>query len=408
MPQQTSRPKGALSVRSYRFLFLGTLFSFTAFFMSTIVQSVVAFDLTGTNTAVGSAVFAQGLGMFLVGPVGGAFADRLPKRRVVATGQIFSAFVFAILGGLYAQERLELPLLVVGTFLVGMAFAMLGPARQALAIDLVSHQLRGSAMAFSNVANTLSRVIGPFVAGALLARQAMGPAGAYAVIAALYLGSAAILVFLPRSVVRANVSETHVFEDLSAGLRYVWEHRRLRGYLAFFVAVMLVGFPYVTLMPGLLENVLDRPAREITNLYLASALGALCASVTVARYADSNRAPLIYSVMALGFGLSLFLLAMAPTYDWAIAAMVVLGAASGAFHALNGAVIANVTEPLYMGRVMSLSLLAFAGFGLTALPLGALADGIGERNVLAGMGCGVLVLAVFMVASETRRAARGE
>lgn len=406
MSQSDSRPKGALSVRNYRVLFYGTLFSFTAFFMSTIVQSVVAFDLTGTNTAVGSAVFAQGLGMLLLGPVGGAYADRLPKRRVVATGQLFSAFVFGVLGLLYAQERLALSYLVTGTFLVGLAFAMLGPARQALAVDLVPESLRGSAMAFNNVANTMSRVVGPFLAGAMLANAALGAAGAYALIGALYVGSAATLLQLPRSVVRANVAETHVLEDLRAGLRYVWAHRRLRTYLAFFVLVMLVGFPYVTLMPGLLENALGRPAREVTNLYLASAIGALGASVTVARFADSKRAPLLYSIMAVGFGLSLFLLASAPTIAWAIAAMVVLGAASGAFHALNGAVIANVTEPEFMGRVMSLSLLAFAGFGLTALPLGALADRFGERAVLIGMGLGVLALATSMVVSEARESRR--
>lgn len=406
MPQQTSRPQGALSVRNYRYLFLGTFLSFTAFFMSTIVQSVVAFDLTGTNTAVGTAVFAQGVGMLLLGPVGGAYADRLPKRRVVAISQVLSAGVFGTLAVLYGQGLLELPYLVAGAFLVGMAFAMLGPARQALAIDLVPDSLRGSAMAFNNVANTLSRVVGPFVAGTLLASVAIGPSGAYGVITALYLGSAWTLVWLPRSIVRMNVSDTHVLEDLSAGLRYVWGHPRLRTYLGFFVAVMLLGFPYVTLMPGLLENTLGRPAREITNLYLASAFGALFASLQVARFADSPRAPLLYGVMAVAFGISLLLLASAPTYLWAIIAMVVLGASSGAFHALNGAVIAIETDSVYMGRVMSLSLLAFAGFGLTALPLGAMADHVGERPVLAGMGVSVLGLAIAMVTLEGRKAAR--
>lgn len=372
--------------------------------MSTIVQSVVAFDLTGTNTAVGSAVFAQGLGMFLLGPVGGAYADRLPKRRVVATGQVLSAVIFGILGALYFQGRLELAYLVGGTFLVGMAFAMLGPARQALAVDLVPAELRGSAMAFNNVANTMSRVVGPFVAGILLANpEVAGAGGAYMVIALLYLSSAAILGFLPRSVVRADAGDTHVLQDLSAGFVYVWHHERLRTYLLFFVTIMFVGFPYVTLMPGLLENSLGRPAHEISRLYLASAVGALAASLQVARFADSNRAPLLYSLMAVGFGVSLLLLAFAPSYALTIVAMVILGATSGAFHALNGAVIANVTETVYMGRVMSLSLLAFAGFGLSALPLGVLADRIGERNVLTGMGVTVLVLSAWMVTQESRR-----
>jgi MFS family permease len=402
MSQNEAGSFGALAIANYRTLFAGTLGSFTGFFMSTVLQGIVAFDLTGTNTAVGSAVFGQGLGMLLFGPIGGAYADRLPKRRVVAIGQMISASVFGTLGFLYAIEELTLLYLVAGSFTVGTAFGMLGPARQALAIDLVPDTMRGNAMALNNVANTMSRVVGPFLAGLLLAYQWAGPAVAYAVIAGLYLTSATLLLLLPRSIVRDDVGDTHVLQDLGVGLRYVWNHRRLRIYLLFFVVVMLIGFPHVTLIPGLLENALGREAREVTDFYLASAIGALVASLQVARYADSRRAPLLYSLMAVGFGGSLTLLSYAPSYATAVACMLIVGATSGGFHALNGAVIARETEVVYMGRVMSLSMLAFAGFGLTALPLGVLADQIGERNVLLGMGVVVFAVSIWMTLIEWR------
>jgi MFS family permease len=76
--------------------------------------------------------------------------------------------------------------------------------------------------------------------------------------------------------------------------------------------------------------------------------------------------------------------------------MVFLGAASGGFHALNGAVVARETEPAYMGRVLSLTFLAFAAFSLSALPLGLLADAFGERRVLLGMGVAVFAVASWM------------
>jgi len=402
MPKREAGSFGALAIANYRTLFAGTLASFTGFFMSTVLQGIVAFDLTGTNTAVGSSAFGQGIGMLLFGPIGGAYADRLPKRRVVATSQVLSASVFGALGLLYAAGELTLPYLVTGSFMVGAAFGMLGPARTALAVDLVPTSLVGNAMALSNVANTMSRVVGPFVAGLLLASDWAGPAVAYATIAALYLTSASLLMLLPRSVVRSNVGDTHVLQDLWGGLRYVWSQRRLRIYLLFFVSVMLLGFPHVTMIPGYLGNVLGRPAREVTNFYLASALGALCVSLLVARFADSRRAPLLYSLMAVGFGGSLMLFSRAPSYATALGCMVAVGAASGGFHALNGAVIARETDVVYMGRVMSLSMLAFAGFGLTALPLGALADRFGESDVLLGMGLGVLVLSTWMALDEWR------
>lgn len=398
---------GAFQIRNFRILFLGTLGSFTAFFMSTIVQSVVAFELTGTNTAVGAAVFGQGLGMVIFGPFGGAYADRLPKRLVVAIGQALSALSLGSLGWFYAAGSLELFHLVISSFVIGSAFGFFGPARQALVVDLVSLELRGNAMALTNVANTMSRVVGPFVAGLLLSIGELGAAWAYVAMTLLYLGSALLLVKLPRSIVREGAGDTHVLADLMEGLRYAWNHVRLRHLLIFFVGVMLIGFPHVTLITGLLENQLERSASDLTQMALFSAIGALFMSLTVARFADSSHATRIYSWMAIGFGLTLMLLSGAPGFVTAVAAMVLVGATSGGFHALNGAVIARETERLYMGRVMSLTLMAFAGFSLTALPLGMLADAYGERVVLFAMGAGVLALAFVMAAVVARDAVRG-
>jgi len=394
----------ALLIRNYRMLFLGTLASFTAFFTSTVIQGVVAFELTGTNTAVGGVVFGQGLGMALAGPLGGAYADRLPKRRVIAIGQTLSAICFGSVGLLYASGTLEIFHLVINGFIVGCGFGFIGPARQALVVDLVPDRILGNAMALTMVSNTMSRVAGPLVAAVMIAYQGAGPAAAYGVMSVLYLTSAALLLLLPPSVVREDADETHVLEDLAFGLRYAWQHTRLRHLLIFFVGVMLIGFPHVTLIPGLLENQLDRSAEDLTRMALFSAIGALGASLTAARYADSPHATRIYSWLAIGFGMSLIILSAMPAFAFAAVSMLFVGAMSGGFHALNGAVIARETEPAYMGRVMSLTLLAFAGFSLTALPLGILADRFGERTVLFGMGSGVVVLALWMAAIVARDA----
>lgn len=409
MPQGEAGSFGAFRIPNFRILFAGTLGSFTAFFMSTVVQAVVAFELTGTNSAVGAAVFGQGLGMVLFGPLGGAYADRLPKRRVIATGQTVSAIALGSLGILYAQGSIQLVHLVMCSFVLGAAFGFIGPARQALVVDLVPVALRGNSMALTNVANTTSRVVGPFLAGVLLSVDEIGAALAYGAMGLLYLTSALLLLMLPRSIVREDAGHTHVTADLAAGLRYAWNHVQLRHLLIFFVGVILMGFPHVTLIPGLLENQLGRPATDVTDMALFSAIGAFTTSLSVARFADTPHATRIYSWMAVGFGLTLLLLGLAPSFPSAIAAMIAVGATSGGFHALNGAVIARQTETAYMGRVMSLTLMAFAGFSLTALPLGIAADAFGERVVLFSMGVAVLGLAIVMsiiVARDVLRAVR--
>ena len=394
----------AFSIPNFRILFGGTLFSFTAFFMSTIVQSVVAFELTGLNGAVGGAIAGQGLGMVMCGPLGGAYADRLPKRRVIAVGQLISALSLINLGWLYSGGTITITNLVINSTIMGAAFGFIGPARQALVVDLVPDTLRGNAMAMTNVSNTVSRVAGPAVAGGFLAVESLGPAGAYFGMGVLYVLSALALLFLPKSVVRAGVADTHVFADLREGLVYAWQDVRLRNLLIFFITVMLTGFPYVALTAGWLEIELGRPKEQVAEVALVSALGALSASLWAARFADSSKATRVYSALGVAFGVALLLFGLAPGFISGLVAVFFVGAASGGFHALNGAVIARETDPRYMGRVMSLTFIAFAGFSLTAAPLGYLADIYGVRNVLFGMGLGVIVIALVMSARVARDA----
>ena len=202
MPQDEARSFGALSIPNFRNLFVGTLASFTSFFISTVIQGVVAFELAGSNTAVGSVIFGQGVGMFISGPLGGAYADRLPKRRVLAVSQILSALCFGIVGVLYAWGLLAVGHLILNGLIIGCAFGFIGPARQAIVVDLVPRPLIGNAMALTTVANTMSRVLGPLLAAIFLAFDSAGPAAAYAAMCLLYLLAAGRLLLLPRSVVR--------------------------------------------------------------------------------------------------------------------------------------------------------------------------------------------------------------
>ena len=389
----------SLRLRAFRALWISTLLSFLAFFMSTVVQSVVAFDLTHTNRAVGWVVAGQGIAMLLLGPFGGAIADRVRKRRLIATAQTVTCTVFLLLALALATGTVRVEYLALGSLVMGGTFAFLGPARQALTVDLVPVESRGNALALTQVGHSGSRVLGPSLAGLFLGWSIAGATGAYLAMAALYAASIAGLLLLPKSVVRPGARDASVVADIAAGLRYVRGQKRLRLLLAFFVSVIMVGYPYATVLPGLLEHALGRDAHDIGTLFAVSAVGALGASLAVARFADSRHALRVYAGMGLLFGASLVGTALAPDYSLAMVAMFFVGAGSGGFQSLNGAVIVRETEPAFFGRVVSLSTLAFAGFGLMGLPVGLLADAIGERSTLAALG-GVVCLITVSLASR--------
>jgi MFS family permease len=387
----------ALRVRPFRVLWIGTWLAFIGFFMSTVVQSVVAFELTGANRDVGLVIFGQGLMMFTLGPLGGALADRLPKRRVIALAQLATTAVFFAISWAIWSGRIQLGWLVAGSMVMGASFAFLGPARQSLAVELVPPEMRGNAIALTQVANSACRVLGPAIGGALLAwSSADGAWIAYFVMGLFYLSSVLSVSLLPKSIVREGARSRRVLEDMLDGLRYVRGHERLGRLMLLFTLVIIVGFPHVTILPGFVSNQLGASSESASILWGVTAFGSLLASLVVAAAADSPRASAYFSRLALGFGVSLVVVAAAPGMIAVSLLMVVVGLLSGGFQTLAGAVIVRETEPRYAGRVMSLMMLSFAGFGLMGLPIGALADAVGERVTFAALGVVVCIVAAWL------------
>ncbi|MDA1004408.1 MAG: MFS transporter, partial [Chloroflexi bacterium] len=386
----------SLHVREFAILWAGSLLTFTAFFMSTVVQAIVAFELTGKNGAVGVVLLGQGVAMAALGPLGGTIADRLSKKAINVICQAVIALTFLAIGLLVAFDNVRILYLAIGSFSIGTMFAFVGPARQAWVVDLVGPELRANAVAVSQVALNASRVVAPAIAGALVALAFVGAAGAYFVMAALYAIATLSLVLLPGPTATAR-NERSVFGDLVAGLGYVKSQPRLRAMMGLFFFMIVLGLAATgAVLPGLVENELGRSVESIGSLQAVAAVGGLVASLLVAPMAGSSRALPVYTVLGFASGLSLLLLGLAPSFLIALLPMLLFGAMSGGFQTLNMSVIVLESEPAYYGRVTSLTSLAFAGFMLASFPVGVLADAVGERATLVALGLVNLVAVVVM------------
>lgn len=386
----------ALAVRDFRLLWIGALTAFLSFFMSDVVQAVVAFELTGQNRSVGVVAFGRGLAMMALGPIGGAVADRVAKRRILLAGQTMTAVVFLLLAALMASGAMSVPFLAVGGFATGMVFAFLGPTRQAYVPELVPDTMRGNAVALNQVALNASRVGGPALAGLGISLAWIGATGAFLMMAGLYLFAVWCQAKLPKVPPRPLADDDRgVFADVVEGVRYVRTEPRLRNLVLFFVLVVVLGFPYVILLPGLVQDHLQRDVGVVSLLYAVSAVGGLGASLLLAPLADSPRATALYVASAAGLGLSLLGLAQVESLPWAVLAVLLIGVTGGGVTTLNGAVLVREAEPRYLGRVMSLSMLAFAAFGVAGLPIGALADALGVTATMRSMGVAVCSMAVL-------------
>ncbi len=403
VPGRFSATFAAFQSRDFTVLWFGTLFAFIAFFMSTVVQGIVAFDLSGNNRAVGFVVFAQGIAQLALGPFGGALADRLSKKLVILVCQSVIMVCFFVLAALVATDAIRVPLLAAGSFVIGSSFSFLGPSRQSFMVEMVDAEKRGNAVALSQVAGNASRIIGPLLAAGVLAIDRLGTAGAYLAMGLLYVGTVGATISLPRGAPPAPAQGRSVLADVLIGFRYVAAHPRIRTLILSYVLIIMAGFSYVTVLPGLVENELNRSAGSITLLLGVSAVGGLSASLYVASLADTPRARRVYTLMTLIFGISLAASGFAPTYLLLAVGMFGIGVGSGGFQTLNGALVSHMTEPAYFGRVISLTFLAFAASSVLALPIGIFADVAGERATLVTMGASVMVIvAAFSLAARGR------
>ncbi len=397
----------ALANPQYRLLWIGSLFSMLAFMMQWTVQAVVAFELAGTNTAVGLVQLGIGLAMLILGPIGGVVADRVSKKPVVLWGQTIVATTFLVTGWMIVVGALTLPWLAALAAVMGLVFAFIGPTQQAWVGEIVPSEMLPNAVALSQLAANGSRVAGPLVAGTMLGSAAFGAGGAYLFMGSLFIGVLVAVGMLPVTRAKPASERRAASVELLDGFRYVTRNPAISTLMVLFVSVVVLGFMWQIVLPALLERHLDRSPTDVGLILTVNAVAALVVSLPLAGIVGTRWAwPALFGCAAL-LGVGFFLLAMASTFEAALIATIALGPGLSGFMLVNNALMMASTDPAYFGRVMSFTMLAFGFQGALSLPFGILADAIGERETLAVVG--ILLLSVTAVGAlvALRLARRG-
>jgi hypothetical protein len=224
----------------------------------------------------------------------------------------------------------------------------------------------------------------------------------------LFSAVVVVLAMMAPTPPRPRAHRTSVKTDLTEGFRYIGRTPDVRLLALVFVAVVLSGFSYQTIMPGYLEHALGHPASHLGLLFGAAAVGGIIVTLVLAARRVHNATPVM---LAFGGSLAaaLMLLAIAPGFGAALVIVMLVGASSSGFQMLNNVNLMERTDPIYFGRVMSVSMMAFGVQSVFAYPVGACADLIGERATLAGLGCicltAVVLGVIAMRAGSKRRPA---
>ncbi|MEO8538685.1 MAG: MFS transporter [bacterium] len=379
----------------YRTLWLGTSVAFLAFMMSSIVQSIVAFHITGKNGSVGLVALGMGVATIVISPFGGVIADRVSKRKLVLIGQTIIGINFLVVGILIVSDSITIASLAASTFVMGAVFAFIGPARQAWIGELVRGEELGNAIAMQQVGMTLTRVFGPLVVAVLVRITFVGTGGTYLFMSILFAYVIWTLTKLPPTKARAGGGKS-ILGDFKLGFGHIASRPRLTLLVTTFMGVIMFGFSYQVVLPGFLENQLGHDADDIGLLFFAGALSGLVVTLFVASKASG---PYAWRMMLAGgfiLGICLAALSFTGSFWQAMVLMFISGAGSAGFQLLNNSLIMQETDQAYYGRVMSLTMMAWGLNGLVGYPFGILADSVGERETIFLMGA--LVVAVTATA----------
>ena len=274
----------ALKHRNFRLFFFGQLISLTGTWMQNTAQSWLVYQLTGSKLLLGIVAAVGSAPMLLFSLWGGSVADRHPKRVVLLWTQsamMVLAFIFAGL----VQTKLVQPwhiLLLAALGGVAMAFDM--PARQAFMMEMTSREDLMNALSLNSSIVNGARVVGPAVAGLLIAQAGLGACFTLNGLSFLAVLAGLEMMRLPKFVPPAQPESN--WQMSLDGFAYVARHRRVRTLLLLFSIVGVFGWSYSVLMPAFASDVLRVGSREFGMLLSANGVGALFGALTVATYGD--------------------------------------------------------------------------------------------------------------------------
>ena len=391
----------ALRHRNFRLFIIGQFVSLCGTWIQTVAQGWLVLQLTDSAFAVGLVTTLGSLPILMLTLYGGVVADRVNKARLVLVLQTLMLTEALLLGVLTELHLVTVHWVMGLAAFFGLLAAFEVPTRQSLISEIVEREDLMNAIALGSSAFNVARVVGPAIAGGLIAT--VGLAACFFVNAASYLAVITSLLLM-RVARREAPPPEPALEAMRAGFRYVFGNRWPRAVVTIIATFAIFGFSFISMMPVFARDALHLDARGYGAMLSAVGVGAAAAALFMAGLGGrTGRAKLVIGSSLL-FGLALTGAALTRGFWSAI----VLFTVSGCLMALNG-IAANTTLQLQVpdrlrGRVMgfySFVVLGMAPFG--SLQAGWVAEHLGVRVAIAGGGLVCLVVA-GLVAWQMRHA----
>ncbi|MES1207552.1 MAG: MFS transporter [Pseudomonadota bacterium] len=320
-----SRTFRALRHRNYRLFVGGQLISLVGTWLQSVAQAWLVYRLARSALLLGLVGFSGQLPVLLLSPLGGAAADRLDRRRVLLATQTCAMVLALLLGTLTVAHAVTVPAVMAIAAGLGVVNAFDMPTRQSFVIEMVTREDLPNAIALNSSMVNAARMLGPAVAGVLVA--AVGEGWCFILNGLSYV--AVILALLRIQVpARVRAAPPSMLGHLAGGFRFAAGSGPIRALLTLIGVISLFGMPYAVLMPLFADRVLGVGAKGLGLLMGSSGIGALVGALLLARRRAVKGLGRWVVTAAGAFGLSLILFALSRRLGLSLALLFVTGLAT--------------------------------------------------------------------------------
>lgn len=366
--------------------------------MQMLARGYLVYDLTGSASLLGVVNAGMAIPMLTLSLFGGAFADRIERKRIIQMGQAGSTIIALLVGLLIITQVVTWQYLLLFSMLQGAMFSFMMPARQAIIPQLVGSENLSNAMALNAAAMSSMTLVAPGIAGVLYAFA--GAHNVYFVISALAGISFVFTSLIPKTG-SASKSKGPMGREIIAGLVYIRHSRMVLVLLVMGLATTLFAMPFRMLMPVFVVDVYHLGPESMGLLTAIMGGGSLAGALFIAAIGNWRRGMLLI-IGSFASGIALVLLALFPLYLAAAAIMILLGLGDAGRRSLNQSLIMEEVEDQYRGRVMSVFMMNFGLMPLGVLPTGLLADYIGPQPAIGLLGVLMLITATAVILTQKR------
>jgi MFS family permease len=390
--QQGRETFSSLYVRNYRLYYIGQIISTSGTFMQSVAQAWLVLKLTNSGTALGITSALQYVPILVLGPYGGVIADRFSKRKILYFTQSVSGILALILGALVATNLVQVWMVYVLAFGLGMVNVFDNPTRQTFYIELVgADHLRNAVTLYSTLVN-LSRIIGPALAAALIAGFGLAPC--FIINGISYVAVVIMLAAMNDNELIVTPPLPQAKGQIREGFKYVLSTPVIGATLLMMALIGTFTYEFQVSLPLIAQFTFNGDASSYALLTGSMGFGAAVGGIFFA--SRKGIQPLKVISAALLFGIAVLAAAIMPTLWITAVALVFVGITSINFSSIGNSMLQLESSPQMRGRVMSFWSIAFLGSTTIGGPIvGWFASTAGARWGLALGGLAAILAAAL-------------